>query len=90
MFHEGTYCESLLLVITSTVDKELRRARVLHFAGAIGFTFYQVARSLSKTDNFEYHIVEMKKGREAWREFFKDLDRLSYSGILLFTEEVSE
>ncbi len=67
-----TYPESLLPVITSTVYKELRRARVLDFGGGIGFTFYQVARSLPKTDNFEYHIVEMKQVCEAGREFFKD------------------
>ena len=67
-----SYRESLLPAITSTVYKELRRARVLDFGGGIGFTFYQVARSLPKTDNFEYHIVEMKQVCEAGREFFKD------------------
>ena len=67
-----SYRESLLPVITSTVYKELRRARVLDFGGGIGFTYYQVARSLPKTDNFEYHIVEMKQVCETGREVFKD------------------
>lgn len=67
-----SYRESILPVIASTVYKEFRRARVLDFGGGIGFTFYQVARSLPKMDNFEYHIVEMKQVCEAGQEFFKD------------------
>ena len=85
-----SYRESLLPVITSTVYKELRRARILDFGDGIGFTYYQVARSLPKADNFEYHIVEMKQVCEAGREFFKDMYKLGYPCILLFAEEVSE
>lgn len=67
-----SYGDSLLPVITSTVYRELRRARVLDFGGGIGFTFYQVAQSLPKAENFEYHIVEMKQVCEAGRAFFND------------------
>lgn len=67
-----SYRESLLPVITSIVYHELRGARVLDFGGGIGFTFYQVARSLPKKDNFEYHIVELEQVCDAGREFFKD------------------
>jgi putative methyltransferase (TIGR04325 family) len=46
------YSESLLPVVASIVYNELGRLRILDFGGGMGFTFYQVARSLQRTENF--------------------------------------
>jgi hypothetical protein len=77
-------------VIAITVDKELRQARSSISLAVSVLLFIKLLEACRKRIIFEYHIVEMKKVCKAGREFFKNLDRLSYSCILLFTEEVSE
>lgn len=66
------YRESFLPVVAGIVYNEIERVRILDFGGGIGFTFYQVARCLPKTDGFEYHIVEIEEVCEVGRDFFKE------------------
>jgi putative methyltransferase (TIGR04325 family) len=72
------YQESLLPVVASIVYNELGRVRILDFGGGMGFTFYQVARGLQRTENFEYHIVEVEEVCKAAYHFFKKEENIFF------------
>lgn len=66
------YSNSLLPLVTCMVHDESRSASVLDFGGALGFTYYQVLKSLPNPSGFKYHIIEAEEICKVGRDFFKD------------------
>ncbi|MHC4560179.1 MAG: methyltransferase, TIGR04325 family [Planctomycetota bacterium] len=82
------YRESLLPVVASMVYNEMGRVRILDFGGGIGFTFYEVAQALPKTENFEYHIVGTEAECTAGRHSFMEEGNIFFHNSL--PEDIGE
>ena len=66
------YRESLLPLVAAIAFNDLAGVRILDFGGGLGFSYYQVLHGLSRTDNFEFHIIEIDALCEVGKQYFQD------------------
>ena len=64
------YRESLLPLVAAIVLNAFEGVKILDFGGGVGFSYYQVLHGLPRTENFEFHVVEIDALCKVGKEYF--------------------